>query len=129
MKYLCKKNCQIRKKDGKIWFINKGQVVEMDEPHKCFVAMENTADTPPEKKYSIDFATASEEELMEAKWKFTEAEAAILTAFKVKLYKDDKKRDVVKQILDAQYRSTGEIPKNFPLPDQPIIDNREPWKF
>lgn len=94
MKCVCETTCQVRV-NGRITFVKEGEVFEFDKCPRNFrpVAGEN-----------INFLTASEEELLEANWKFSDAAKAIFEAYKVKL-KQAEKSDVVKQILDARYRA------------------------
>ena len=109
MKCVCKKTCQLRMDDGKIWLINAGMVIDIENlPKKNFVSLE------AEGSYEIDYTTASEDELLEAKWKFSAAYEAVFNEYNVKLKKGGIKADVVKQILDARYRSTKDQPANFP---------------
>jgi len=99
MKCVCRRKCLLRI-DGKGLFFNRGEVSEFEECPNNFAPLEGpNAD-------SVDFLTASEEELMEAKWKISDASLAIKDEFDIKLKsgKGYKKLDLVKQILDARYR-------------------------
>ena len=101
MKCICTKTCQIRI-DGKIHLVEKGDVKELAElpANGRFIS----TDAPD---YEVDFSKASEKELMETKWKFSEAKAFILASYDVELKKEegDKKSDIVARILDARYRA------------------------
>jgi len=100
MKALCRKTCQIRLGD-KIMFVEAGEVLELDSlPEQHFVSLEDD-------KHSVDFLAASEAELLQAKWKLTDAQKAVWDAYKVKLVhsEGETKKDLVAKILDARYRS------------------------
>ena len=79
--------------NGKITFFTKGEVAEFK---KCPPNFRPLTD-------KIDFTTASEAELLEAKWKFSDAFNAVKEEYGVELKKTDK-ADIVAQILDARYR-------------------------
>jgi len=101
MKCLCKATCQIRI-DGQITFVEADDVIELDElpDNGCFMSLEDDG-------YAVDFITASREELMSVKWKFSDAAKAIFDAYRVTIRREDgdKKSDVVEAILDARYRA------------------------
>ena len=108
MKCICMRDCQIRiGVEGKIHTIVKGEVIEFDakEAPKNFKSIEK--DEKTQEDYKVDFLKAGEEELMESKWTFIEASAAVEEAYGVKLKKEKgtKKSEIVAQILDARYRS------------------------
>lgn len=101
MKYVCRKTCQVNI-DGKITLVERGDVIDLASPPpaKRFTPLEGEA-------YEIDFAKASEAELMEAKWTFAKAKAFVKENYDVILKKEegDKKSDIVARILDARYRA------------------------
>lgn len=109
MKYVCRQTCQVRIKD-QITLCNKGQIYELDEPNDRFQAI-----AEEQENYKVDFLKASEAELKEAKWSFTEAKKAIKAAYDVTLTnaKGTSRMNVIDQILDARYRAIDslEIPK------------------
>ncbi len=99
MKHICRRKCQVRI-DGQITFVHAGDVVDMTkeeaEVSGCFESVEDV---------EVNFATATAEELMAAKWKFIDAAKFAKKAFDIVLNKaDGKKADVVEQIMDARYR-------------------------
>ena len=97
MKCVCVRTCQVRV-NGKIVYVEKGQVLDFD---KCPVNFESIEARAEE---GIDFLKASENELMESSWSFADAFKAIKDAYGVELKKTEK-ADVVEQILDARYRN------------------------
>jgi len=103
MKYICRKTCQHRD-EGQIFFCEMGTVYEFKDAPKnnCFEAIDKEKEL-----YVVDFLTAGETELKQAKWKFSDAEKSIWDAYGVKLSKEDgdKKSDIIGQIMDARYRS------------------------
>ena len=105
MDYVCTKRGQVRI-DKKIHSVSRGQVLndsqcEGLDKHPCFRAI-----TGP-----VDFANASEEELMAAKWTFEEAAEALKRLYSFDLVKNNdeptKKTDLVKEIIDVRYRALG----------------------
>ena len=104
MKYVCLQTCQIRK-GPQILLCEKGEIYELDKPNPRFQCIEEKA-APT---YSIDFLKASESELKEAKWKFSDAYDAIKEKFDIELEKGSKKSDIVAQILDARFRAVNHI--------------------
>ena len=105
MDYVCVKACQLRV--GKqITFVAKGQVVNVESIPKshahCFNSM-------GDKEYSVNFGEATEEELMKAKWKVSEASSYCEKHYDTKIEKQegDKKSDIVDKILDARYRAVS----------------------
>ena len=102
MDYICRRDCQYTNETGKIIFVEKGSVISAKKnPRKSsFEALDEEA--------SLDFATASENELMKAKWTVKEAKEAMadLYGYDLVIEADDKKKDVVASIIDARYRNT-----------------------
>lgn len=96
--YICVKDCQeiIR---GKITFVPRGAVVHSEEPLKksCFIAADSD-------EYVLDFMTATEAELLSAKWKPQEAIDWADEEFGAVL-KKEKKADMVNAIIDVRYRN------------------------
>jgi len=86
--------CQIRMPDGAIRFFNAGDVEAFDEcpPHFEPIAARE-----------VDFVTASEAELMAAKWTLKEANTAMENVYGVQL-KRASKAELVNQILDIRFR-------------------------
>lgn len=99
MKQVCLKQCQLRL-DGKIHLVGKGQVVDYPDAHTCLKSLEAV-------EAELDFTTASKETLMETKWKFEDADAAMVEAFNKKLTREQgtKKSEVVEQIMDIRFRA------------------------
>lgn len=101
MQFLCTQTCQIRIA-GKIHFVEAGEVRSLPaNPYeKCFISLEDPA-------YSVDFGVASRQELLQAKWKLSEAQAAMQELFGEELIKHegDKKADLVERILDIRFRA------------------------
>ena len=106
MKYVCRQTCQVRIR-GKITLCNKGGIYNLEEPNARFDCIEPEAQT-----YEVDFLKASKEELREAKWKFSDAKAAIKEAYDVSIHKEEgtTRMNVIDQILDARYRAIDVIP-------------------
>lgn len=100
--FLCTRTCQTRIKGGKITFIERGKVLQAEKNPKkdCFVKIAS-------EEHTLDFITASEEELEAATWTHAAAAVAISKAYKVALVKKagDTKADVIERILDIRYRN------------------------
>ena len=96
--YVCLRDCQ-EVLNGKIHFVLRGDTVESDSDLKesCFARI----DTP---EYKVDFITAGEAELLDAKWDFADAKAAVQSKFGVTLKKGPKEA-VVAAIIDARFRN------------------------
>jgi len=96
MKCICKQSCYIKHDDVNTRF-NPGQVADFKTCPTHFVSCDSA---------SIDFLTASEDELMNTKWKRSDAETA-MTAYGVELTGADK-GELVKHILDIRERSVSD---------------------
>jgi hypothetical protein len=103
--YVCRTPCQARMEGDVIKYFSDGQVVEVEDDFELPVHFDRL-DIP---EASIDFLTASEEELMASDWKFAAAKDAIKKAFNKTLQKAEK-RDVVNQILDIRFRNIDLTP-------------------
>ena len=107
MKFLCTRTCQITDDNEKIILIEQGSVIDSEKNPKkgCFKSL----DGEKGETHKIDFTTASEDELLSAKWSVAVAKEEILKAYKVelKIKSDDKKSDVVDRILDIRYRNNS----------------------
>ena len=107
MKCVCRQDCQLRledgnkivKKGGKITFIERGTILNLNECPSTFESLEA-------EEYALDFSTATEQELLKAKWTITEAKDAMKEIYghDLKISSEDKKKDVVRTILDIRYR-------------------------
>ncbi len=97
MKAVCRRKCYIRTDDGVQKLFYPGQVHEFKKCPAHFEKLEDVA---------VDFLMATEDELTETKWKFSDAFDAILEECGVELKKEEgtKKSDIIDQILDARYR-------------------------
>jgi hypothetical protein len=97
MKCVCEVACQ-KRVGNRIVYFHKGQVQDFEECPACFRAVRGD---------KINFLTASEEELMTAKWSIKDAKMAMKLGYGVDLLvdKDDKKRDIVDRILDTRKRN------------------------
>ena len=107
MKAVCIRTCKVMIQ-GRSRFVKKGDVVNLEEEHRCFRSLEPTP-TQPEPE-PIDILKASEEELKEGDWKFKDAYEVIMSELGVKLEKGTKK-EVIQQIMDARYRAI-DLPKD-----------------
>ena len=81
--------------EGHIRYFKAGTVEAFDELPPHFEALEERP---------IDFTTAYEDELMEAKWTMKEANDAMKAAYGVAL-KRGSKAELVNQILDIRFRN------------------------
>lgn len=96
--YVCRVPCQVVMPEGGVRTFDAGSCWEFPtdfEVPKWFDNLDSSE--------GIDFITASEEELANAKWKFAEAKAAVSEALGVTL-KTGTKTEIIRQILDARYR-------------------------
>lgn len=100
MKCVCRTTCQARLAGGKIKLFKRGEVGDFEE---CPIHFEAIDEKKPD---TLDFLTASEDELLEATWTVTAARKAIKDKFGITLKnpKGTKKVDLIDQILDARYR-------------------------
>lgn len=96
IKAVCRVACRPRMEDGKCYWCKPGEVREFSSA-KAVPEHFEIIDTG-----EVDFETASEAELLEAKWKKSDAEAYIVDAGGT--FKDGDKADIVSQILDARFR-------------------------
>lgn len=97
MKCVCRTQCQTRLDSGKIKFFNVGDVENFKKCPTHFESLETLED--------VDFDTASKEELMEAKWKRTDAKDFIKEKGGVpKVTGETTKAELIDQILDARFR-------------------------
>lgn len=99
MKCICRNKCQARLDDDKIMFFYPGDIQEFEECPPHFEAVTEA---------KIDFTTAQEDELREAKWSFEEAHAVMLETYDAELKRvegETTKQDVIDQILDIRFRA------------------------
>ena len=102
MKCVCDKKCQTVI-DGLVHFCSKGRVEDFDECPSNWTPLEGP------KAKAVDFGTASEDELMETKWKYSDAKAFVKDTYNVTLkkHRDTTKKQLVEMILDARYRAVS----------------------
>lgn len=109
MKYVCVLECQVRI-NNKIHWKLAGSIEDFDkDPGKCWRCLED-----PE-EYKVNFGTALEAELLEAKWKLSDAKEAVkeLYGISLNIAQGSTKKEVVTAILDARYRHNDtEVTKN-----------------
>ncbi len=98
MKCICRKPCFIKNPEGRNERFRVGQVRDFDKCPTHFTPIEGV---------SVDFLTASKEELTNTKWKLEDAKKAVKDAFGVTLT-GKKKETLVNQILDARDRNVPE---------------------
>jgi len=99
MKCTCKRKCFSKDPvSGRNKIFSVGEVVDFEKCPPHFVVLDSA---------SINFATASEEELLSAKWSLAEAKEAMQEAFNFKITAKNKEA-IVAQILDARDRYIGE---------------------
>lgn len=108
MNILCERTCQVRVPGGKIRFVDAGVVIAWPDGEDVpdhFISV-----TDPD--HEVDFATASEDELMNFKWSAAEAREALqeLYGVELKINQGDSKETVVGRIIDIRYRA-ADAPK------------------
>ena len=114
MKCVAKKNCLVRLSNGRLRPFDKNAVFDFDEcPPQFRPLVGEMADAP-----ELNFLTAGEQELMEAKWTFQDAYNAIKVAYGKELKKEEgtKKSEVVAQILDHRFRAFDQQRLDNPIP-------------
>lgn len=102
MKCICRQNSQVhREEDGHIVTYTLGDIADFK---KCPATFDKLGAKP------IDFATATDNELMRTKWSFDDAAAFVLAEYDVELIREDgdKKRVIVDRILDAKFRQVND---------------------
>jgi len=99
MKCVCVTKCYIEGPSGRNQLFVRGDVAEFKICPDHFVSLDS-------EEYEFSFAKASETELLEATWSFSEAKDFVKIAYDRELKKTDK-ADIVKQILDARYRAVN----------------------
>ena len=99
--YVCRRTCQVRMPDDSIRLFDPGTVYTFPEDFEVPDIFDNLDGTS---EGSLDFLTASEEELLATEWLFADAQTAMSTAFGKNLV-PGKKPAVVAQILDIRYRN------------------------
>ena len=92
MKYVCERACQIRK-DGRIITVSKGMVLDLDEPKNYFRLLGE----------KLDFATAGEEELLEAEFDLEELKQYIKDTYGKNPGNRGKEKTIA-MLLDCRYR-------------------------
>lgn len=97
MKCVCEKDCYQPNPQGYNRLYQCGDVDDFEKCPEYFVSLET-------EDYVVNFLTASENELLEAQWKFSDAADAVKEAYGINLKKTEKS-DIVRQILDAKFRS------------------------
>jgi hypothetical protein len=97
MKCVCTQACQ-KRVNGKIKYYHRGDLETFDECPSFFKPVDGQ---------NINFLTASEGEMMEARWAVKDAKLAMKLGYDVDLQvdPDDKKRDIVNRILDIRKRN------------------------
>ena len=105
MLQVAKYSCQVRNAQDRIITLSKGTVIDYPGKHVHLRPVEGAT----EKAEKINFLKASEAELKAAKWKFSEANEAMMVAYGKELTKEEgtKKSDIIAQILDIRYRAVG----------------------
>ena len=96
MLQVANKTCQYKRKDGKVITVEKGEVVDLPKLHIHCRRVGTESD-------KVNFAKASESELLASKWKVSDARK-FLEDLNVELRKGSKEK-MVAQILDARYRA------------------------
>ncbi len=92
MKYVCERTCQVRK-GGRIVTVDKGMVIELDKPNDFFRPI----------GVALDFATAGEEELLEAEFKLDDLKQYIKDTYG-RNPRNRGKEKTVAMLLDCRYR-------------------------
>ena len=98
MKCVCRRNCQVRLVDGTIRYFQRGEVFEFPKCPRSFEPV----------KAEVDFARASKDELMAAKWKPAMAKKAVKELFGMDIKVNGKKEDIVDRIIDIRERYVDE---------------------
>ncbi len=114
MKCVAVRACQARGDDGKVRTYRTGQIDHFSKCPAHFKSLEDPA-------YVVDFLTASQDELLNADWKFEAAAKAIKEALNVDL-KFSEKANVVDAILDARYRHIAGSNDKKPKVEEPKVD-------
>lgn len=114
MKCVAVRACQARGDDGKVRTYRPGQIDRFSKCPTHFKSLEDPA-------YAVDFLTASQDELLNADWKFEDAVKVVKEAFNVDL-KFSEKANVVDAILDARYRHIAGSNDKKPKVDEPKVD-------
>jgi hypothetical protein len=84
--------------DGTIRFFQKGEVFSFPKVPHCFDLVSS----------EVDFARASKDELMAAKWKPSQAKKVVKEVFGATLKLGGKKEDIVDRIIDIRERYVDE---------------------
>jgi len=96
MKFVCVKKCQVRDDFGQVHLVYPGEVFDLEEKPSHFERLGQAR--------VVNFLEASEAELLNMEWKFSEASKTIKEKYGIEL-KRQSKAEVVAQILDARYRA------------------------
>lgn len=113
--YIADTNCQIRMPDDSIRFFDAGAVVRLPEDFEAPTVLraigvpQAKVATDSEDVPLLDFATASEDELLEADWDFDDAEAAMQEIFGKSLKPVSTKSELIEQILDIRFRRDPQL--------------------
>ena len=91
--YVCEKACQVRVA-GKIQTFRKDDVVDLDGPHHCFRKVGE----------NLDFATATEDELLEADFELKELRDFIRENYDLNP-RTRNKMNTIRMLIDARYRA------------------------
>jgi hypothetical protein len=94
MKCICRTACQVRVQGGKIITFAEGQVYDFEEVPMHFESVESA---------ELNFATATEAELLALKWSYKQIAAFAQEAYALDLPKGSK-TELVKRLLDMRLR-------------------------
>jgi len=100
MKCVAIRKCQVRI-DGKIRTVNRGVVVDIDEPGVHFRPIEGAKSMP------INFDNAQEQELLEADYNLDDLKEFILQKYDKKAGNRGKEK-TVELLLDCRYRALSD---------------------
>ncbi len=103
MKCLCMKRCQVRNDDGRAVRHNQGEVVEFSKCPTHFQPLEAE---------KINFDTASEDELMEGKYKLDDLKAFLFDKYDKKAGMKGKNKTVA-LLIDCRYRAVDKTLKDI----------------
>lgn len=96
MKCICKEKCFIKGPTGRNVRYNPGDSGDFKKCPASFKYVDSAEE--------IDFLTAGEEELLNAKWSLGAAQAIVMSTFNIAITGGTDKADVVRQIIDARER-------------------------
>ena len=103
IKAVCMQRCYVHDGHGILKIRYPGDICEFkkDKVDVHFKAIEGS-------DYQLDFRKASEAELLETKWKLSDAKVAMKEFYDIDLNVDpnDSKQSIVNKILDIRYRAT-----------------------